>query len=653
MPDDILKDFEDAYKQAAEKWSPYWVEAEKDLEFKMGKQWSSKDRAYMKISNRDALVYNRVRRQVHIVSGYQRKNRLAMRVEPITGNPQTAALLSDCLQWQLAYEDAYGTLSKVFENGPLTTGLNFIELWNDFNADPLNGDIKFSRIAYNQILLDPFFTEQDLSDCTYLLRRRWVSKWQAKGLLPGNSRAIDALKPKGPDQKFPKSPPSKDFKGKNILKLDQFYRQDSRKVKHILNRITGQYTKWEGSTSDLDRLLNSPSPAGYNWGEIVKVVNKYETYIKVGYLLEDKTFYDDVDPTGLDDYPIVCFLGYWEPEYDKLEWKLQGLVRPLRDPQTESNRRRAKILDILDSQFLGMSVKSGSVVDKAAPYQTGQGAVIWRTEASSREDVQPLVGPGMPSGLFEASKMMDDDMNDIIALSSELSGVPEPGESAQSFILAKLREASGLMVYQPLLDPYRAGKKQLGQKMVEMIQANWTPEKIQRITKKQPTPEFFERTFGKYDCTVSEGALTDSQKKMRYGEALALKAQGAPIPWSKILEHSALEIAPELMEGIVKQEQMQQQLMMMKVHVEMVREKARAALDQAKAEALKSKSGLDRVTAMEEIANMKDEQLVKLLQVALDIERQGGFGLPSPQEMQAAGNVVPMRPKTQAVMTTR
>jgi hypothetical protein len=641
---DLINDFTEAYKTAEEKWGPWWAASGKDLEFKMGRQWSAKDRAYLKIQDRDALVWNKVRRQVHIVSGYQRKNRLAMRVEPTEGDPMTAMILSECLQWNLTYENTYFLLSKAFENGPLTTGLNLIELWIDYSKDPLSGDIKFSRVAHNQIMLDPFFTEQDLSDCTYMLRRRWVSRHQAKALLPGKSRAIDGIKPKGPDKKFPESPPSKDWKGKNILKLDQFYRQDSRKIKYVLNRITGQFIKWSGSTRQLDDMMNSPSPAGDNWGVILKIINQYETYVKVGYILEDENFYDDVDPTGLDDYPFVPLLGYWEPEYKDLEWKLQGLVRCLRDPATEANRRRVKMLDILDSQYLGIKAKAKSVVDKAAPYQTGQGSVTWMTDNADMNDVQPMMGPSVPAGTIEAAKLMDEDLNDVIGMSGELSAMPEPGENVNSFIHAKLREANGIMVYQPLLDPYRDSKKNLGQKMIQIIQANWSPEKVFRVTHKQPTPEFFKKNFGKYDCTVSEGALTDSQKKMRYGELLALKGQQAPIPWSMVLSMSALEVAPELIQSIQKQEGMQQQITMMKLQVDIVREKAKAALDSAKADATKSKSGLDRVKAMEEIASMHDEKLMDLLKLAIEIEARGGSGLPGQEEMM--GGRMPVRGKT-------
>lgn len=657
MAEDLAKNFHEAYNQASEKWQPYWKEAKKDLEFKMGKQWSDADEAILQAQSRDALVFNRIRRTLHVISGYERKNRLSLKVEPIAGDAKTANILSGCVQWQMTYENGYLVSSKAFENGTCTTGLNFVEFYLDYSKDPLNGDIKFRRVAHNELLLDPFFKEQDLSDCQYILRRRWLTTDQAKQLIPEKAKSIEQLKPKGRDNKFPEAPPAKDYTGRQRLKLDQFFRMESTKFKHVLNMLTGQLTRWEKTTKELDELLNSPVPQlGVNWGQITKVITRWTPQAKVAYLIEDKEMYDGLDPTGLEDYPFVAHIGYWEPEYESLKWKLQGVVRSLRDPQTESNKRRLKLLDILDSQLLGIKVKAGAVVDKEAPYRTGQGNVYWMTEdADVTGDMQPMQGPGLPPGLLESSKLMDADMDDMIGLSGEVTGMPDEGEAAQAFVLAKLRQAAGLTVFQPLMDNKRDADKNSGQKLIRLVQIHYGPEKVQRITNQQPTKEFYDKNFGKYDCIPSEGALTDSQRQMRYGEAVALKTAGAPIPWSKIFEYSALEIGPEFTEIMQKQEQTQQQLQQQKIMAELMREKARAALDQAKAEAMQSKSGLDRVTAMEQIANMRDDQLYKLLELALKIEKEGGLGMsPSmPQLPSGQDNVIPMRPRADQLMTTR
>jgi hypothetical protein len=639
---DLLKDFEAAYSEAVDKWAPWWLQAKLDLEFKMGKQWSNDDLAKMKAQERDPLVFNRVRRAINVVSGYERKNRLTLRVSAIAGDPQTASLLSGCVQWQMSYESCYMTMSKAFENGALTTGINLVELWMDYSEDPVDGDIQFSRVPYNQMLLDPNFTEISLSDCQYMMRRKWLTKPQAKMLLPFRARAIDQLRPKGRDSKFPESDVPNDYRGASMLRLDQFYRRETQKAKSVLNMVTGDLQTWEGTSRELDDILTSTSPMGVPWGQIVNVIDRWMSVIKVAYILDDNVYWDGTDPTGLNDYPFVASIGYWEPEYDQMSDKLQGIVRAIRDPQTESNRRRVKILDILDQTLLGLKVKEDSVVDPNSPYQTGQGNVVWmKKTADVSSDIQPMVGPGLPPGLLESSQVMDNDMNDVLGLSGEVTGMPDEGEAAQAFILAKLRQAAGLTTLQSIMDNKRFADKLLGQKLVGLIQKNFSPKKVQRITDQQPTKEFYDKNFGKYDCIPTEGALTDSQRQMRYGEATALKLAGAPIPWSTIFQYSALELAPELIKMMQDQEQQQAaglqaqqaaQTEQQKAEVALLaatalRNKTQMMLDQAKANQLEAQAGSDRMKAMEQIAGMRSDQLLKLVQLVLQVEKEGGFGV--------------------------
>lgn len=638
---DLLRDFREAYDTAVVKWLPWWAQAKADLEYKMGKQWSGKDERTLALQGREALVFNRVRRAVHVISGYERKNRLTLRVQPVAGDAKTAEILSGCVQWQMGYESCHMTMSKAFENGALTTGLNLVEMWMDYSQDPVDGDIQFTRVPYNQMMLDPAFTELDLSDCQYMLRRKWVTKAQAKLLMPSKSKAIDQLRPKGRDNKFPECEQPNDYRGQSMVRLDQFFRRETIKNRSVVNMLTGQVMPWEGSSNELDQILNSPSPMGVAWGQIVSPVENYTQAVRVAYFLDDKLFYDGEDPSGLTDYAFVPVVGYWEPEYVDMDLKLQGIVRALRDPQTESNRRRVKILDILDTMLLGLKAREGSLVDPNSAYKTGQGNVLWMSRNAQMEDVQPMVGAGLPPGLLEAGQVLDNDMNDLLGLSGEVTGMPDEGEAAQAFILAKLRQAAGLTTLQPVMDNKRMADKLLGQKLIEMIQKHFSPKKVSRITEKQPTQEFYDKQFGKYDCIPAEGALTDSQRQMRYGEITALKLAGAPIPWSLVFEYSALEVGPDLLEMMKQQEKAQAQGLQAQQAAQVEQQKAEIGLlqatamrnatqmmlDKAKAEESQAKSGLDRAQAMEQLAMLRDDQLIRIMELALRVEKEGGFGV--------------------------
>ena len=656
----LIEDFNTAYNESSTKWSPWWKEAKRDTEYYLGKQWSKKDRAYLEAQDRDPEVYNRVKLIVSRISGYQRKNRLSMRVEATAGSDQTAAILSGIVQYEMnkpGVGSGYMLMSNAFKWGALCSGLNDIEVYMDYSMDPVCGDIRFRRRPYNSMLRDPYFTELDLSDCRYILDRIWVTKDEAKAILPGHRNTITAMLPKGPDGKFPHAAKEKDFRGKPLLKLDRFYRQEFKKTYSLVNQMTGQVSEWEGNKADLDRQLSQPAQVqgvnlGVNWGQILQPMAGQKRIIKLAYLLDDKEMYDDEDPLGLDDYPFVPVMGYWAPEYDEMKWKLQGMIRTIRDAATQSNKRRMKLLDMMDSQLLGMAVEEDAMVDIDNVNLRGHG-VTYYMKKGRLDGIKPLQGPPIQPGTLESIKAMDQDQDDLSGIAAELSGQIEPGENAQSFIQSKLREGNALTAFQDLFDAYRDSKKLLGSKVMRASQVHYSPQKVFRITKKQPTPEFSDRKFGVYDCLVSEGALTDSQKRMRYGEAIALKAQGMPMPWSKILEYSGLEIEPELVQQIKQQEQIQMKLTMGKVEAEMMRVKLQAALDQAKASAIQVKSGLDRAKTMEiikKLESMDTAQMMKMIELSMKIEKEGHFGvdpLPQPES-----NVIPMK-RNEQMMTTR
>ena len=655
----LKDDFSTAYREAANGWQNWWEEADKDLQFYLGDQWSNKDKQKLANEDRDPETYNRIKRIIGAISGYQRKNRLSLRVESVTGSDDTATQLSTVLQWQMNYESAYILMSEAFQFGALTTGINWIEPYMDYSADPISGNIKYARIPYNGLVMDPAWTMRDLGDCQYILRRNWVSKDEARAIIPGHSRQIKKMTALGPDGKFPNTIQPKSWKGKPLHRMDVFYRREQKKTYSLLNKMTGQITPFDGTPAQLDAALQQDSPMpGVKWGQMLQRLDTYKKTCRVSYLLDDEEMYDGPDPLGLDDYPFVPVVGYFAPEGKKIKWKLQGITRTLRCPQIEANRRRLKILDMLDSQLMGIKVEIDALVDPNNILVRGQGAT-YIMKKGRINDLQPIIGPPLQAGALETMQSMDTSMDELIGMSAELSGVIQQGEVAQSFILAKLREGASITGFQELFDSYRDSKKLLGTKTVALIQANYKAEKIMQIIKRQPSPEFFNRNFGMYDCTPCEGALTDSQKKMRYGEALALKGQGAPIPWSKLLELSSLEIAPELLQGIHQQEQMQQQLMMGKMQMELAGFKISQALDQAKAQAATAKAGYDTarsVEVMKKLQQMEPDKMMDMIRLMMEIEAKGHFGVEGlPQQPQQQGNVIPIRQQmsNQELMTTR
>ena len=153
----IIQEFDNLYTDAYYAWNSFYPEAETDLRFFLGDQWNEKEKRQLFQEGRNAFVFNRVRRNINMITGYQRKHRLSSVVTPIENSDQkTADQLSQLLLHVMNYGDGYRIISDCF-GGALKTGWNLMNVWMDYREDPINGDIKFGREPYNGFIVDPYF----------------------------------------------------------------------------------------------------------------------------------------------------------------------------------------------------------------------------------------------------------------------------------------------------------------------------------------------------------------------------------------------------------------------------------------------------------------------------------------------------------------
>lgn len=622
---EIRRLFEESYREASAHWSPWLSEACEDLKASAGDQWSTQDAAYLKAQRRNVLVFNKIRRVVKLVEGYQRKNRLAFQVDPVEGGDQeTADQFTALLLWVMQYADGYNVMSDAFAGGALKTGLNLVNLYLDYTEDPVSGDLRFCRLPYNRFLIDPQFTRIDLSDCGYVIRREYLREASALALLPGEARrAAESIirakrSGKAVDGKFSEAgnafPDSLDTGG--LYRYDEFFYRESEQYTSLLDVSSGAFQEWAGDKQKLRYLLGAMPN--------LKTVERTRPVIKHAIFLEGVVVWRGDELTGCGGFPFVPVVGFYEPEISDARYRLQGIVRCMRDPQAEVNRRRSKMLDIIDSQITtGWQAKEGSVANPKSLYQAGQGQVIWMKTSNQLTDAQRLPPPDIPAGLMQLNELFDKDIVEIPGANAELMGSVESGDIQIAGILAKMRQGQGLTILQDLFDNYRLSKKVLGGKIIRAIQNNWYPDKVAKVTGGQPTRQFFSRDFGKYDAIPVEGVLSDSQRQMYASQLLSLKAQGAPIPWGQILEHVAIQNKSLLLEAIAKEEQAQaaaaqgqgqyQQLQAALIAAKIGELRAQADRDSTQAIENRSSAVLDRIKAAAEIDEMDTGKVLSIL----------------------------------------
>lgn len=636
----IVNEYNDFYEEAYYAWNPFYPLADRDLRFYLGEQWDEKERQKLFQENRNAFTFNLIRKNINLILGYHIQHQLSPIVLPReSSDQQSADDLTDLLLYAFESGEGYRHISNSF-GGALKTGFNLLTMWMDYREDPINGDIRFGREPYSGFITDPYFTQLDFSDCAYVMRRKYLSPEQAASLLPGMEKDIYEIHNFGwsRDDKFTWLPYQTQPNGQDYIAYDEFYKQKWKNVPTLVDEETGEYMEWEGSEEGL-RYYKDKFPQ-------LKVIQTPKRYVECHIILNNNYMKTEIDQFGLNEYPFVPFVGIFEPESEFWGLKVQSLVRPMVDPQRESNRRRSQMVDILDSQInSGWIADEESVINPRSLFQTSQGKVIWRDRDAKPGAIEKIPPAQIPPSMFELQRQFDADIMSAIGINDASFGLTQNDQ--ESGIMMMLRQGASLVNIQDLMENVRFAQKQAARKCIKMMQ-NWTPEKVKRILNREPSKQFYSKDFIKYDISIQEGLLTGTQKQMYFRQLLDLKQVGAPVTGEMLAKAAPIQGKSEYVKQVAEMEkqqaqaaQQQQQLQMSLVDGQRQAQQAKAISDialskerftravanmglederAARAVDDRASASLDRARAMKELASLDDDRLVKYLSIVRMME---------------------------------
>ena len=436
----------DFYTQSLSINQAFWNEADIDTRFEAGDQdiW---DTIYGGVTPKNArkFNFNRIRRIVNVISGYQRKNRKSMVAIPIENADQkTADQYSKLLMWVAKNDSILETISESFE-GAIVTGLNFLHVFVDYRNDPKSGDIKVNNCPYNSFLVDPFFRKPDLSDCNQIWKRSYHSKKVCMSLYPQYSEIIAKVPMESGihDDKFEFMPESRLYPNKDLLAVDEFYYRSFRKQKILVDTLTGETLEWKGK--EVNRIGQTSDEALADFLSFypnVTVIEKEVPTVNLAVLVQGIVVYDGLQPLGIDTYPMVPVFAYYRPQMPYFASRIQGIVRGLRDPQYLYNRLKVLELDIIESQTnSGWIVKENALVNPKDVYMAGQGRALFVKQEAQMADVQKINPAMVPPTTIELSRLLGQEVQEISGVNEELLGSASDDKAG---ILSMLRQGAGL-----------------------------------------------------------------------------------------------------------------------------------------------------------------------------------------------------------------
>ena len=601
---EILVRMQAFYDQSITINQAFWNEADTDTRFETGDQalWTELY-GVLPTTRRRNFQFNRIKRVVNMVSGHQRRNRKSTVVVPVeNGDDGTADQFTKIMTWCNQQESILETISESF-HGALVTGMNLLQVWVDYRSDPVSGNIKVDNCSYNSFLIDPFFRKADLSDCNAIWKRSFLTKRECISLLPDKTEEILALigveSGSGRDGKFQFMPESYNYGYKNLLTYDEFYYRDYRTKRMLIDTESGETQEWMIDDDDKLQQFLDQNPT------IVSVDQEIPT-VNVAIVVQGKVMFNGRNPLGIDKYPFVVTLGYFNPQMPYFNNRVQGIVRGLRDAQYLYNRRKIIELEMLEAQItVGYIYKEKSLVNPKDIFLSGQGRGLALKDTAQMTDIQQIMPPQIPPSMLQISELMAKEIVEVSGVNEELLGSAVDDKAG---VLAMLRQGAGLTTLQILFDQLDRTQKNLGKLLLDIIQANFTPGKIKRILGgEEPSPHFYNKAFGRYDAAIEEGLNTTTQRQLQFAQLLQLRESGIPISTKDLLDASTMQGKKKIIENAEAQENQQMQMQQMQMQMQAEEQQANIGLTQARTRADHG-LGLERISRIQENQSLAVER---------------------------------------------
>lgn len=587
----------------------YWQQGSIDKRFKVGDQtlWSMfyGDNNYYQARR---FFFNLIRRHLNMICGYQRKNRKSTVTVPNLDADPLADEYNAVLKWSEERDGFQEYLSQAFE-GSCDTGMSLLHLYPDYTLDPISGDLFTDQVSYNNFLIDPYFRKQDLSDCAFVWRRRWVNSVAAQSLLPGRAEEIKKMRPSGlKDGRFPLQAELLNMSINQLFAYDEFHYRTMREGTVVLDPKSGESYLWEEDEEEEENelqltLMQQP------WLVVKKV---QVPTVKLCICLGGRPLYHGKNLLNIDDYPFIPSLCYHEPDIQSYAWRVQGIVRNLRDAQYLYNMRKVIEMDILQSQInSGWIYPVDAVVDPKSFRQSGQGFLVPLKAGHLPNEIQRIEAAALPQSLMELSRSLSEDITKISGVNEELLGAATDDKSG---ILSMLRQGAGLVTLQTIFDKLDYTQRLYGKIRLQAIRKNFSKGKLASILGHPPDQRFFTTHSLKYSIAVEEGNYSTTQRQMELQQLLHFKDIGMTVADKTIWKAAFITNKAQAEEDAAEQAQQQAQAQQAQAQLQEKVENSKVMATYAKA-----RSDLARE---KDLMASAQEKITKIGDINADAERK-------------------------------
>lgn len=604
-----------------------WNEGNIDSMFYAGSQsFVNRFFSFAPTNNYQNYYFNLVQQPVNMLTGLQRQHRKSTVFQAFGGTDDQTAdqytkLIMNCYNRGAINEQ----FSKACELAAVS-GMVLLQPYLDFKQeDQAQGSLKLKIWEYNSFMVDPFFREPDMSDAQYVWCQEYISKQEAEARFPGQ---IDKVRPMAASPQrygnFYFLPENYNMNKNDLMVLSYIWYKWKKSKKRLYSKSKNQFFDYTGEDGYLEEML-------FQIPDLEEVTVQVDCW-KVAVVLNDQLMFQGENPLGFDGCPFIPVFWNYDPHINHPDLRVRSLIRPMRTPQFLFNYKVINNNDIAAATLnAGWKRKVGAVANEDNLKKTGQGYDIIINDGYELTDCEKI----MPSAVPESDLALAQQMADLIF---KVSGVDLENWSAQqdkqaSTLTTMIKQAANLMVFQKFFDQWDYALRILGDRCLQIILHNWTPEKIALIINEEPSPFFYSKIYSTYHVMVEEADLTPTQQNLQAQNMMEINERfGREVfPPSFIIPKLNITGKAEIIKFLQDQEQqageMQQHSQMLEqtkfdAEIKELYARATAHIGRAREDHSRSESNLglyeERLSMIEKNRTMsikeKQEALTKLLE---------------------------------------
>jgi hypothetical protein len=558
--------------------------SERDRDYYDEHQYTAEEIAVLKRRKQPIITINRIKRKIDAMIGLEQRGRIDPRAYPRTpADEQSAATVTKALVF---VDDAVRFDSKrsaVFEN-MIIEGYGGVEIVVEPRKTRagVQMDVAVNRLRWEEIFFDPHSREKDFSDATYIGAQKWMAL----------DTALDLY--------------SEAYQGEGDLET-------------IL-------TASMNGAADGDTYDDRPYRGQYRWGDKrqkrVRVAQMYYRREGQWYLAifcGGGMIWNGLSPYLDDAGDTACAIELATAYIDR-DNNRYGIVRSMISQQDEINKRRSKLLHMLNSrQTVSVAGAVNSVAELKRELASPDGHIEITTESfedAARVGMKPFDVLQMQDQISGQFALLQESKSEIDLLGPNPALIGQSGDSASGRAIQAQQQA-GMAELAPIYDSLRDWNIRVYRQIWARIKQFWTDERWIRITDDTRAPEFLavnkivgysqvvdfatgqvqlvpqmENAVAEMDVDILIEDAPDyvTLREEQFQQLSQMADRGIPVPPEMIIEASSLSNKAELLEMLKQQREqaMQAQAQQAQAMQQMEGAKTQATVEKDRSQAAKN-----------------------------------------------------------------